>query len=152
MDSDENLDVLAELNLAIDDVSTATGIPQEKLEELFERAEASIAFSQSLWQLFIDQGMITEDKTPDPYIMEKVIDGLYGEIAAMTLMFSEPAFDMDKYIGGVIALFESTGSAIESKNVGHVPPEVVQGFKSFARRLKNAQAVTSAALAQQKKA
>ena len=150
MDSDENLDVLAELNLAIDEVSTATGIDQDKLEELFEKAEASIAFSQSLWQLFIDQGMITDDKNPDPYVMEKVIDGLYGEIAAMTLMFSVPEFEMSKHVDGMIALFESTGSAIKAKDGGQVPPEVIEGFKSFARRLKNAQTVTAAALAQKK--
>jgi len=150
MDSDENLDVLAELTLATDEVASSTGIAQEKLEELFDKAEGSIAFCQSLWQLLIEQGMITDQETPDYYVMEKVIDGLYGEIAAMTLMFSEPAFDMDKYIDGIIALFDSTGSAIQSKDVGHVPPEVVQGFRSFASRLRNAKTVQKALLAQQK--
>lgn len=145
MDSDENLDVLAELNLSLDEVSSTTGIDQEKLEELFDKAEGSIAFCQSLWQLFIDQGMITDQTSPDYYVMEKVIDGLYGELAAVTLMFSEPAFQMDKHIDGIIALFESTGSAIESKGANIVPQEVVDGFKSFARRLKNARTVTKAA-------
>lgn len=147
---DEHLDVLAELNLSLDEVSASTGIDQEKLEELFDKAEGSVAFCQSLWQLFIDQGLITDQTTPDFYVMEKIIDGLYGELAAVTLMLSEPAFGMDKHLEGIIALFESTGNAIEGKGLDIVPPEVVNGFRSFANRLKNAQVVKKAALEQHK--
>jgi len=108
-------------------------------EFAIDAALDSMAFSLSLWNLLKDQGLITDSEEPDFVLMERAIDALYGELAAVTLMFTEESFKLAPYVEKVITLFEGTSSTLDKANVGHVvPPEVVQGFKSFAARLKNA--------------
>lgn len=103
-----------------------------------EAAADSMAFTQSLWNLFKDQGLITSSNDPDFYTMEKVIDLLYGELHAVTMMFSDPAFDFSEHVDKIILMFEATNSSLKKNDTNKdVPPEVVQGFKSFANRLSN---------------
>lgn len=107
-----------------------------------ESAADSMAFTQSLWNLFKDHGLITSSDDPDFYTMEKVIDSLYGELAAVTLMFSDSSFDLSNHVDKVIQMFERTNSSLKKANTdGSVPPEIVQGFKAFANRLENAKKV-----------
>jgi len=114
-------------------------IASDTLDESVEVALDSMAFSLSLWNLLRDQGLITNSEEPDFVLMERAIDALYGELAAVTLMFTEESFKLAPYVEKVITLFEGTSNTLNKANVEHVvPPEVIQGFKSFAARLKNA--------------
>lgn len=139
---DECLDILDHLQESASDIATAINImPRGKLDEALEAAAEYVAFSSSLWNLFKDQGLISDSEVPSVYLMERVIDGLYGELAAVTLLLSEPSFGMEKYLDGIIALFDATGKAINAKAADTVPPEVIQGFKSFAARLRNSDVI-----------
>ena len=130
---EDNIDIVSSL---VDDDMT-----REECEALESAADA-MAFCQSLWNLFRDQGLITSSFDPDFYTMEKVVDALYGELAAVTLMFSDESFDLSPAVDKVIAVFNQTSVAIKKANKDNsVPPEVIQGFKSFANRLGNAKKV-----------
>ena len=131
---EDSTDIIASL---IDDED----MTKEELVAL-ESAGDSMAFTQSLWNLLRDQGLITDSYDPDFYIMEKAIDLLYGELAAATLMFSDPSFDLSREIDKVITLFEGTNRSLAKADVDNVVPhEVIQGFKAFANRLTNAKLV-----------
>lgn len=129
---EDSIDIVASL---IDDDLSSREV------EALEAASDAMAFCQSLWNLFKDQGLITSSEDPDFYTMEKVIDSLYGELAAATLMFSDESFDLSSHLEKIISMFENVHGSVKAKNDGTVPPEVVQGFKAFANRLSNAKII-----------
>jgi len=112
----------------------------DEIADALEAGADALAFNQSLWNLFLEHGLVSDSTTPDTYKMEKIIDSLYGEIAAMTLMFVSDAFSMSKYIDEIIQLFMTQSEQLNKANQADkvVPPEVVAGFRAFGNRLKNA--------------
>lgn len=118
-------------------------------EAALDTALDSMAFSLSLWNLLREQGLLVDSEEPNFVLMERAIDALYGELAAVTLMFTEESFNLAPHVDKIITLFEGTSQTLDKANVEHiVPPEVIQGFKSFAARLKNASLLKKSLAAQ----
>lgn len=111
-----------------------------EISEALETGADAMAFCQSLWDLFREHGLITDSTTPDVYVMEKVIDSLYGELAAVTLMLSADELAFGPYLDQTIQMFATQPNLLTKANdVGaNIPPEVINGFRAFAARLRNA--------------
>ncbi len=95
-------------------------------------AEDALTFTKSLWNLMKDQGLQSDSDIPDIQLMEKVIDRIYGELGAASLMFTDESFK------GLPALFKGTAHRL-SLHTGEdaPPPEIIEGFRDFAIRLEN---------------
>lgn len=112
--------------------------PQEKVEAL-EAAQDALAFSHALWTLFKDQGLTNAPDAPNYQVMEKVIDSLYGELGAMTLLFVHPDLGMTHMLDKVANMFANQQKYIKEHDTDKVvPQEITRGFAAFAARLRNA--------------
>lgn len=125
-----------------DDAVASGWLSSPEVVDAIEAAADSMSFVQSLWNLVLEHGLVTESDTPDTYKLEKVIDSLYGELAAVTLLLSIDELGMGPYLDRIIALFDTQAELLTkaNPNVDYVvPPEVISGFRAFAARLRNAQ-------------
>ena len=97
-----------------------------------EAALDSMAFVQSLHQMFKDNGMTSTDE-PDLDELENLIDALHGELGAAVLFLCEPSFarvpDMLRVISKQLAK--------QDAEVVGVPPVVFKGFERLAKRIEN---------------
>jgi hypothetical protein len=106
----------------------------EYVQEVAEATEAacdSLAFTQALWNLFMDQGLVDYSDKVDYALMENIIDALNGELAAACLFFSEKTFDKVPDMLRVIA------DQLEKSGDTATPRVVIQGYRRLATRIEN---------------
>lgn len=96
--------------------------------EAREKALDALAFVESLYQMFKDNGMTTKEEA-DVDELENLVDALHGELGAAVLFLCEPVFarvpDMMRVVAQQVAKDEN------------VPPVIAKGFERVAKRIEN---------------
>ena len=95
-------------------------------EEALEAATDALAFCLALHEALRENGYTTDD--PSIPFLERTVDGMMGELAAASIVMSEGVFK------GLPDIMRTNADTLEKHNV--VPPAVVQGFRSFAKRIE----------------
>lgn len=114
-------------------ISVIDGVTAENADvaNALDKANDALAFSQSLWNLFKEQGFIAlDDNEVDYALMENIIDGLNGELAAACLFLCE-APEVPK-------LMRDISDKLEKQSPDKAVPMVVaKGYKRIAARIEN---------------
>lgn len=111
----------------IDGVETDNG----DVSQALEKASDALAFGQTLWEVFKLQGFVPLDAVDVDYsLMEHVIDGLNGELAAVCLFLCEHS--------EVPKVLRANADSLDAQNPeGVVPHPVIAGFRRIADRIEN---------------
>lgn len=113
---------------ALDSVEQDSGSPTTIAA--IEAGADAIAFSQSLWDLFGDQGSVDKNADIDYGKLENLIDGIHGELAAACVFLSEDAFEK------VPDMLRLIAAAVERDPSKSVPKVVIEGYRRLATRIE----------------
>lgn len=98
-------------------------------DDALEAASDSLAFVESLYSVFRDNGYDIPAE-PDLSILESIIDGLHGELAAASLFLSEDSF---KEVPGILRHIGENFPQVEGREV---PTVITRGFSRLANRIE----------------
>lgn len=111
---------------ALDSLEPTESISQEALDA----GADALAFAQSLWDLFGDQGSVNKDSDIDYGKLENLIDGIHGELAAACVFLSEDSFEK------VPDMLRLIAAAVERDPSKSVPKVVIEGYRRLATRIE----------------
>ena len=98
-------------------------------DDALEAASDSLAFVESLYSVFRDNGYDIPEE-PDLSVLEAIIDGIHGELAAASLFLSEDSFK------GVPDILRHIGENFPAAHGQEVPAVITRGFTRLANRIE----------------
>ena len=103
--------------------------PGTASDDALEAASDCLAFVESLYSVFRDNGYDIPEE-PDLSVLEAIIDGLNGELAAASLFLSEDSF---KAVPGML---RHIGENFPQAKGQEVPTVITKGFSRLANRIE----------------
>lgn len=105
-----------------------------EMEAALERAQDSLAFTQSLWNLFSELQLHQDGASPDYYKMENIIDSINGELGAAVLFLNSLSIDSEAELLRNAELLEVFSKTDTSNSIPYV---IIEGNRRLAARVKN---------------
>lgn len=96
--------------------------------EALDAASDCLAFVASLYSVFRENGYDVPEE-PDLAVLEAMIDGMSGELAAASLFLSEDSF---KEVPGILRHISENFPQVQGQEV---PPVITKGFSRLANRI-----------------
>ena len=97
--------------------------------EALEAASDSLAFVTSLHDMFKENGVDVPEE-PNVSVLENIIDGVLGELAAASIFLSENSFQQ------VPNILRNVEKAFTQESGKEVPTVITKGFSRFADRIE----------------
>lgn len=95
-----------------------------------EQACDALAFSQTLWDMYAQHGMVAPGSNVDFAILENLIDALHGELAAMCVFLAENSFEQ------VPKMLRLIADALDKDPAKSVPTVIIEGYRRAATRIE----------------
>lgn len=109
-------------------------------KETVEAAIEALAFVENLNNLLRDNGAVQLPKEPEVDRIGTVLDGVFGELAAVSIFLSEGSFarvpDMMRAVADTIEKSDVEFTDPSGETSKSVPEAVIKGFRDFADRLE----------------
>jgi len=106
------------------------------VKKALDFASDSVAFVETLFSVFVQNGFLPADREPTLADLEVVIDCVFGELTSASLFLSDPNFAR---VPGMLRAVESQLAEASEP----IPPVVLQGFGRLATRIENTRLSTS---------
>lgn len=109
-------------------------------KETVEAAIEALAFVENLNNLLRDNGAVQLPEEPEVNRIGTVLDGVFGELAAVSIFLSEGSFarvpDMMRAVADTIEKSDVEFTDPSGETSKSVPEAVIKGFRDFADRLE----------------
>lgn len=109
-------------------------------KETVEAAIEALAFVENLNNLLRDNGAVQLPEEPEVDRIGTVLDGVFGELAAVSIFLSEGSFarvpDMMRAVADTIEKSDVEFTDPSGETSKSVPEAVIKGFRDFADRLE----------------